>query len=225
PRHFFSWSADIVCQPQPSQSQGNKGGQPNPIDVPPGEPSSLIGCCPCPCLQQSIDAEAPRGIPVGRVVQDWSMCNSQFRILDASGETVLRIEGPCCTFSLCGPVEFQILSKTGITQPLCWGTYLNRFYVLRMLKQPRKRRNRDALSAIKKLRYYEVKRYQYPPEPKPVDKADQDSLSDNRDTEDEDHIEETGQTSYAYPPLPTPVPYQDAVTDAVNAIVKQPSGK
>jgi len=74
------------------------------------------GSCLCPCLLQSIEVEAPPGTPVGRVVQDWSMCTPQFRILDASGETVLRIEGPLCTFSLCGSVEFQILSKDGSTQ-------------------------------------------------------------------------------------------------------------
>ncbi|CAG7817512.1 unnamed protein product [Allacma fusca] len=69
--------------------------------------------CLCCCLLESIDVEAPRGIPVGRVVQDWSMCNSQFRILDASGETVFQIERMS---TCCGPVEFQILSKDGSTQ-------------------------------------------------------------------------------------------------------------
>ncbi|CAG7822032.1 unnamed protein product [Allacma fusca] len=90
------------------------------------------GSCLCPCLLQSIDVEAPPGIPVGRVVQDWSMCIPQFRVLDASGETVLRIKGPCFTFSLCGSVEFQILSKDGSTQvgkiSKQWSGLLREFY-------------------------------------------------------------------------------------------------
>ncbi|CAG7817511.1 unnamed protein product [Allacma fusca] len=131
----------IVSQPQPGQGhQGYAGGHSIPIDVPTGledlanvdklfvkqthsdsQEQEVIhlsrpvahASCLCCCLLESIDVEAPRGIPVGRVVQDWSMCNSQFRILDASGETVFQIERMS---TCCGPVEFQILSKDGSTQ-------------------------------------------------------------------------------------------------------------
>ncbi|KAJ8940147.1 hypothetical protein NQ314_010814 [Rhamnusium bicolor] len=35
---------------------------------------------------------------------------------NASGDTVLRIEGPFCTMSICGDVEFQIMSGDGSVQ-------------------------------------------------------------------------------------------------------------
>jgi len=50
------------------------------------------------------------------VVQEWSICVPKFRVEDASGESVLRIEGPVCTFGVCGDVEFQVLSNDGSVQ-------------------------------------------------------------------------------------------------------------
>jgi uncharacterized protein YxjI len=48
---------------------------------------------------------------LGYVVQEWSICKPKFRIENSVGECVLRINGPFCTFSLCGDVEFQLFTK------------------------------------------------------------------------------------------------------------------
>jgi hypothetical protein len=59
---------------------------------------------------------APPGNIIGYVTQEWSICVPKFRIENAIGESVLRIEGPFCTMSCCGDVQFQVLSKDGSTQ-------------------------------------------------------------------------------------------------------------
>ena len=69
--------------------------------------------CWCPCFLQKIEVCCPPGNVVGYVVQDWSIFSPQFRIVNAAGDTILRIEGPFCTFSICGAVEFKVLSKDG----------------------------------------------------------------------------------------------------------------
>uniref|UniRef100_A0A1A9W564 Phospholipid scramblase n=1 Tax=Glossina brevipalpis TaxID=37001 RepID=A0A1A9W564_9MUSC len=69
--------------------------------------------CLCMCCLQSIEVTAPPGNVIGSVEQEWSICTPSFRIKNQLDEVVLRIEGPICTFSLCGEVEFNILSLTG----------------------------------------------------------------------------------------------------------------
>lgn len=70
--------------------------------------------CLFPCCLQSIEVSAPPGHVIGSVVQKWS-CNPYFLIKDVDGNTVLRMEGPCCTFSICGnDVEFKILTLGGM---------------------------------------------------------------------------------------------------------------
>jgi len=41
-----------------------------------------------------------------------------FSIKDANGELALKIEGPVCTFSICGDVEFKVLSPGDTFIPL-----------------------------------------------------------------------------------------------------------
>ena len=55
-----------------------------------------------------MEVMAPPGNVIGKVVQDWSILYPSFRVQNATGETVLRIEGPLCTFSICGDVEFKV---------------------------------------------------------------------------------------------------------------------
>lgn len=55
-----------------------------------------------------MEVYAPPGTLVGTVEQEWSILTPQFKIKDAVGGTVLRIEGPLCTFSICGAVEFKV---------------------------------------------------------------------------------------------------------------------
>lgn len=69
--------------------------------------------CWCPCFLQRVEVESPPGTIVGYVAQEWSICKPKFRIENAAGDTVLRIEGPFCTMSICGNVEFEVLSKDG----------------------------------------------------------------------------------------------------------------
>ena len=53
---------------------------------------------------------SPPGTIIGKIEQDWSLCFPNFTIRDASGNPVLRIEGPLCTWSCFGDVEFEVLS-------------------------------------------------------------------------------------------------------------------
>lgn len=55
-----------------------------------------------------MEVSAPPGTVVGYVEQEWSILSPSFAIKNASGDTVLRIEGPICTYSICGAVEFKV---------------------------------------------------------------------------------------------------------------------
>lgn len=63
-----------------------------------------------------MEVSAPPGTVVGTVEQDWSICCPSFSIKNPNGDTVLRIEGPFCTMSICGDVEFKVMSADGSTQ-------------------------------------------------------------------------------------------------------------
>ena len=56
------------------------------------------------------------GHTLGTIEQDWSLWSPQFSIKNGAGETVLKIDGPCCTWSLCGNVEFTVMSVDGATK-------------------------------------------------------------------------------------------------------------
>merc|ERR1712062_708350 len=44
------------------------------------------------------------------------MCEPQFIVKDQDGNVALLIEGPFCTYSICGDVEFKVLSPDGSTE-------------------------------------------------------------------------------------------------------------
>ncbi|XP_058838951.1 phospholipid scramblase 2 isoform X2 [Topomyia yanbarensis] len=69
--------------------------------------------CWFPCCLQTMEVSAPPGNVIGTVEQDWSIFTPQFSIKDQTGSTVLKIEGPCCTFSICGDVEFKVVTNDG----------------------------------------------------------------------------------------------------------------
>lgn len=69
-------------------------------------------CC-CPCCLQRLEVSSPPYTPIGYVVQEWSILTPKFRVENAEGECVLKIEGPFCTWSICGDVEFKVLTKDG----------------------------------------------------------------------------------------------------------------
>ncbi|XP_067008373.1 phospholipid scramblase 1 isoform X2 [Anabrus simplex] len=77
-----------------------------------------LACDSCwfPCCLQSMEVSAPPGTLVGSIEQEWSILTPQFKVKNAAGDTVLRIEGPFCTFTICGDVEFKVMSKDGSTQ-------------------------------------------------------------------------------------------------------------
>lgn len=70
-------------------------------------------CC-FPCCLQRLEVFSPPGQLIGAVVQEWSILTPKFRVENERGEAVFKIEGPCCTFSICGDVDFQVLSTNGI---------------------------------------------------------------------------------------------------------------
>ncbi|XP_035913966.1 phospholipid scramblase 2-like isoform X2 [Anopheles stephensi] len=74
-----------------------------------------LRCSSCwfPCCLQTMEVTAPPGNVIGYVEQDWSILTPQFSIKDQNGDTVLKISGPFCTFSICGDVEFEVLSTNG----------------------------------------------------------------------------------------------------------------
>lgn len=63
-----------------------------------------------------MEVSSPPGTILGTVEQEWSIFCPTFAIKNASGDTVLRIEGPLCTMSICGDVEFKIMTGDGQTQ-------------------------------------------------------------------------------------------------------------
>ena len=42
-----------------------------------------------------------------------SLLAPQYSILDGQGNVVLTVEGPICTYSICGDVEFEVFSPDG----------------------------------------------------------------------------------------------------------------
>lgn len=60
-----------------------------------------------------MEVYAPVGTLVGTVQQEWSIFKPKFTIRNAVGDVVLNIEGPCCTMSICGDVDFKVKSADG----------------------------------------------------------------------------------------------------------------
>ena len=44
-----------------------------------------------------------------------SLCAPEFVVKDQDGNVALRIEGPFCTYSMCGDIEFKVMSPDGST--------------------------------------------------------------------------------------------------------------
>ena len=71
-------------------------------------------CC-FPCCLQEMEVSSPPGTVIGSISQQWSIFHPKLLIKDCLGHPVLRIEGPCMTFSCCGSdVDFKVVSvETG----------------------------------------------------------------------------------------------------------------
>ncbi|KAJ6218568.1 hypothetical protein RDWZM_009725 [Blomia tropicalis] len=72
-------------------------------------PFRCSSCC-CPCFLQEIEIYSANRQLLGSVTQDWSIFFPKYTIRNGAGEAVLRIDGPFCPFSMCGDVEFEVLS-------------------------------------------------------------------------------------------------------------------
>jgi len=59
-------------------------------------------------VTKNMEVSSPPGTVIGSIQQEWSILTPQFNIKNAAGDTVLKIEGPICTFSICGDVEFKV---------------------------------------------------------------------------------------------------------------------
>ncbi|CAB3240543.1 unnamed protein product [Arctia plantaginis] len=69
--------------------------------------------CWCPCWLQSMEVSSPPGTVIGSIEQEWSICKPCYSIKNAAGDIVLKIKGPCCTYSICGDVEFHVFAPDG----------------------------------------------------------------------------------------------------------------
>lgn len=78
-------------------------------------PLACTSCC-CPCCLQSLEVSSPPGTVIGTIKQEWSILKPKFTVRNASDDVILRIEGPFCTYSICGDVEFQVMSADGDVQ-------------------------------------------------------------------------------------------------------------
>lgn len=78
-------------------------------------PLACTDCC-FPCCLQNMEVTSPPGTLIGSIQQEWSIFKPKFSVKDVTGQTVLKIEGPFCTFSLCGDVEFNVYSSDGCTK-------------------------------------------------------------------------------------------------------------
>ncbi|XP_017080381.1 phospholipid scramblase 1-like [Drosophila eugracilis] len=74
-----------------------------------------LGCSSTcfPCCLHSIEISAPPGNVIGRIQEEWSICRPCFRILNQSGDVVLRIKGQVCFCHICGSIDFNIINLTG----------------------------------------------------------------------------------------------------------------
>ena len=68
--------------------------------------------CDC-CYRQEMEVQSPPGTTIGWIKQDltWLTWNTWMSIQDASGQTVLKIKGPCCTCDWC-ETEFQVTANS-----------------------------------------------------------------------------------------------------------------
>jgi len=75
-------------------------------------------CISCwfPCCLQEMEICSPPGNVIGSVTQDWSLCEPKYSVRDQDGNVALTIEGPICTTSICGDVEFKVMSPDGTNE-------------------------------------------------------------------------------------------------------------
>ncbi|XP_063297073.1 phospholipid scramblase 1-like [Pelobates fuscus] len=67
-------------------------------------------CCCTPCCLQKLEVQAPPGIPVGYVIQNWHPYLPKFTIQNEREQNILKIVGPCVLCRCCSDVTFEVKS-------------------------------------------------------------------------------------------------------------------
>ncbi|XP_050013206.1 phospholipid scramblase 1 isoform X2 [Alexandromys fortis] len=70
-------------------------------------PLRCSSCC-FPCCLQEIEIQAPPGVPVGYVTQNWHPCLPKFTLQNEKKEDVLKIVGPCVVCTCCSDIDFEV---------------------------------------------------------------------------------------------------------------------
>ncbi|XP_016101683.1 phospholipid scramblase 2-like isoform X2 [Sinocyclocheilus grahami] len=67
---------------------------------------------PMRCFPQEIEVQAPPGVIIGYVKQEWSFL-PKFTILGPNNEVLLKIQGPFLPFNCCGDIDFEVKGGFG----------------------------------------------------------------------------------------------------------------
>uniref|UniRef100_A0A671T7A8 Phospholipid scramblase n=1 Tax=Sinocyclocheilus anshuiensis TaxID=1608454 RepID=A0A671T7A8_9TELE len=67
---------------------------------------------PMRCFLQEIEVQAPPGVIIGYVKQEWSFL-PKFTILGPNNEVLLKIQGPFLPFKCCGDIDFEVKGNIG----------------------------------------------------------------------------------------------------------------
>ncbi|KAM7337172.1 phospholipid scramblase 2 isoform X5 [Alexandromys fortis] len=72
-------------------------------------PLRCSSCC-FPCCLQEIEIQAPPGVPIGYVTQNWHPCLPKLTLQNEKKENVLKVVGPCVACTCCTDIDFEIRS-------------------------------------------------------------------------------------------------------------------
>uniref|UniRef100_A0A671T891 Phospholipid scramblase n=1 Tax=Sinocyclocheilus anshuiensis TaxID=1608454 RepID=A0A671T891_9TELE len=68
---------------------------------------------PMRCFLQEIEVQAPPGVTIGYVKQEWSCFLPKFSILGLNNEVLLKIRGPFLPLKCCGDINFEVKGMLG----------------------------------------------------------------------------------------------------------------
>ncbi|KAK7176610.1 hypothetical protein R3I93_000745 [Phoxinus phoxinus] len=68
---------------------------------------------PMRCFLQEIEVQAPLGVTIGYVKQEWSCFLPKFSILGPNNEVLLKIQGPFLPLKCCGDINFEVKGMNG----------------------------------------------------------------------------------------------------------------
>ena len=70
-------------------------------------------CCCCPCCLQYVEVESPPGHVIAKIKESVSLLRDSFSIVDADGQPVWTVKGPCCVGSCCPDAVFRMYPAKG----------------------------------------------------------------------------------------------------------------